>query len=67
MKQINISPEVAIREAEALAEFWRNRALGHSQMAYMQQAKIQELEDLISPDDNEGVPVVKSEVIDNGN
>ena len=61
-EKFEISPEVAMSELEHLAEFWRNRALGHAQLSYMKDIRIKQLEELIPKEE-----VVKTGDLDNGN
>ena len=70
MQETQIYPQVAIRELEGLAEFWRQRALGYSQLSLLQEQKILELSEKLKtlepkePEKND-VPVVKSKEIKN--
>lgn len=70
MQETQIHPQVAIRELEGLAEFWRQRALGYSQLSLLQEQKILELTEKIKqleqPADE--IPVIKTkETENNGN
>lgn len=70
MQETQIHPQVAIRELEGLAEFWRQRALGYSQLSFLQEQKILELSEKLKtlepkePESND-VPVIKSKEIKN--
>lgn len=62
MQNVQINAEVAIREVEFLAETWRQRSLGLSQLAYTQQIRIEQLEEELRKRDEP--VVVQSENID---
>ena len=69
MQETQIHPQVAIRELEGLAEFWRQRALGYSQLSLLQEQKIVELSAKLkvyedAEKSEQEVPVIQSREID---